>query len=116
MKPELTNDKYKTALTELRAQLSASQSAQASADSIVELDQAKVGRLSRMDALQTQALNDELQRRRELQLQRIASALDRIDRGEFGICLRCDDDIDARRLDGDPSVTLCVACATAAQG
>ena len=50
--------------------------------SAVELDQAKVGRLSRMDALQMQAMAQAADRRRALELQKIKSALDRIDSGD----------------------------------
>ena len=42
-----------------------------------------------MDALQGQAMSQELGRRRRLELQKIASALARIDSGDFGWCLRC---------------------------
>ena len=57
------------------------------AASPVELDQTRVGRLSRMDALQGQAMSQETQRRREQELRRIAQALQRIEQGEFGTLL-----------------------------
>ena len=37
----------------------------------VELDQTRVGRLSRMDALQGQAMSLEMKRRRQIELQKI---------------------------------------------
>ena len=55
----------------------------------VELDQARVGRLSRMDALQSQALAAEVERRREVELERIDMALERIEQGEYGYCVAC---------------------------
>lgn len=79
----------------------------------VELDQAKVGRLSRMDALQGQAMAQASVARREQTLRRIDAALRRIDDGEYGYCADCGDAIAAPRLDADPTATLCIGCASA---
>jgi DnaK suppressor protein len=83
------------------------------ASRVVELDQTSVGRLSRMDALQGQAMSQERARRRQLELRRIAAALRRLDKGEFGDCQDCGEPIAVRRLEMDPAVTLCIGCATA---
>jgi DnaK suppressor protein len=77
----------------------------------VELDQSRVGRLSRMDALQEQAMSLEIERRRKLEMQRIDAALQRIEEGEFGYCLLCGEEIGVKRLDLDPTLPTCVACA-----
>ncbi|MDP6344773.1 MAG: TraR/DksA C4-type zinc finger protein [Alphaproteobacteria bacterium] len=79
----------------------------------VELDQQKVGRLSRMDAMQDQAMAQEAERRRMGELQRIEAALGRIDEDEYGYCLRCGEAIAPARLDLDPAVPTCVGCAGA---
>ena len=79
----------------------------------VQLDQTAVGRLSRMDALQGQAMSQELGRRRRLELQKIAGALARIASGDFGWCSRCGEEIDIRRLELDPAAPLCIGCASA---
>lgn len=78
----------------------------------VELDQQAVGRLSRMDALQVQAMAMETSRRRATQLRRITAALARMDEGEFGYCLKCGDEIAARRIELDPATPLCIGCAS----
>ena len=78
---------------------------------VVELDQSKVGRLSRMDAMQAQAMSVETNRRREIELQRITNALHRLDEGEYGSCLRCGEDIDIQRLEIDPATPVCIECA-----
>ncbi len=78
---------------------------------VVELDQTMVGRLSRIDALQGQAMAEEVKRRRDNELWRIKAALSRMDEDEYGYCLNCGDDIDEKRLDLDPSITLCAKCA-----
>ncbi len=77
----------------------------------VELDQSKVGRLSRMDAMQGQQLALEAARRRQLQLKNIEAAFRRLESGEYGYCLDCGEEIDSRRLDFDPSNALCIGCA-----
>jgi len=77
----------------------------------VMLDQSSVGRLSRMDAMQGQAMAVATQRRRSMQLQRIQSALARIERGDYGLCAVCEEEIALRRLLSDPAVPLCIDCA-----
>jgi len=77
----------------------------------VELDQQRVGRLSRMDAMQAQAVSSELGRRLEVELLRIDSALARIGKGEYGCCVKCGEDIGEKRLEIDPAAPLCVGCA-----
>ena len=79
----------------------------------VQLDQASVGRLSRMDAMQMQAMALETQRRRQVQLKLVEMALKRITSGEYGICIACEDDIDPRRLEFDLTASLCIDCASA---
>ena len=78
----------------------------------VELDQTRVGRLSRMDALQGQALAQETVRRRKNELSRIEAALARLDSGDFGYCVNCDEEISGKRLSLDPSTPLCIGCAS----
>ncbi|OHC73640.1 MAG: molecular chaperone DnaK [Rhodospirillales bacterium RIFCSPLOWO2_12_FULL_58_28] len=77
----------------------------------VELDQSTVGRLSRMDALQAQAMALEIGRRREIELGRIDAALRRIEKGDFGYCINCGEIIAAKRLKLDPTVPICIDCA-----
>lgn len=77
----------------------------------VELDQTRVGRLSRMDALQNQAMSLEAERRRRLELQRIEASLKRIEEGEYGYCVACGEQIPVRRLELDPTLPTCVNCA-----
>ena len=74
----------------------------------VELDQTQQGRLSRMDAMQQQAMADETQRRRHLRLVQIDAALARLDDGEYGYCMTCGEEIDADRLALDPAIALCM--------
>jgi DnaK suppressor protein len=44
------------------------------------------------------------------QLREVQAALNRIDAGEFGVCLTCEEDISVKRLAAVPSTSLCIAC------
>ena len=104
-------ESYKTQLLDLQSELFASQKASQEGAKTVELDQSRVGRLSRMDAIQAQAVALEYRRRQRLKLQQIKAALQRIENGEFGICSRCGENIDGRRLEFDPTAPMCITCA-----
>jgi DnaK suppressor protein len=77
----------------------------------VELDQQSVGRLSRMDAMQVQAMAQAVEARRRGRLQLIDAALRRLAEGDYGFCTECDVDIPAKRLAIDPTTARCVDCA-----
>lgn len=79
----------------------------------VELDQSRVGRLSRMDALQAQAIAQEAMHRHKLALSNIAEALERIESGDYGYCMVCGDEIAVGRLEINPAGPQCVNCAQA---
>lgn len=76
----------------------------------VKLDQDSVGRLSRIDAMQVQAMALAAERRRQAERARIEAALKRLEEGEWGYCLACGEEIAPARLEHDPSVTRCVQC------
>ena len=76
----------------------------------VELDQASVGRLSRMDAIQQQQMADAQRRRNELRLKQIAVALMAVDDDEYGDCKVCGEPIGFARLRARPESPACVSC------
>ncbi len=76
----------------------------------VALDQQSVGRLSRMDALQGQAMAQATERKRLAELQRIERALKALDTGEYGLCVTCGEEIGDKRLELDPSALVCMNC------
>jgi DnaK suppressor protein len=76
----------------------------------VELDQARVGRLSRMDAMQAQQMALEAARRRQQQLAAIDGALGRLESGDYGYCFVCGKEIGRQRLAFDPTSTRCMDC------
>jgi DnaK suppressor protein len=80
----------------------------AEARGTVALDQQSVGRLSRMDAMQGQAMAQEQERRRQGRIAALKATLKRMESGE---CAECGEPIAERRLEVDPTVLLCVSCA-----
>lgn len=101
---------FKKRLIKMRDELDALSVISAESRKPVELDQTSVGRLSRMDALQGQAMQLETERRRDIERQRINAALERIETGEYGYCTICDEDIALKRLENDPSAPNCIDC------
>jgi len=83
------------------------------ASKTVELDQASTGRLTRMDAMQQQAMAKENQRRAILRNQQLNAALVRIKNEEYGYCLNCDEEIFTERLKANPVTLHCISCAEA---
>ncbi len=77
----------------------------------VELDQSRVGRVSRIDSMQMQAMALEANRRNAIELQKIETALQRMENGDYGYCLECNELISEERLEIDPSALLCIDCA-----
>lgn len=83
--------------------------AEGTAPVTLELD--SVGRLSRMDAIQLQAMALASQRRRAAEKNQIDAALRRIRDGEYGYCLTCGEEIGEARLRHNPAASQCVSCA-----
>lgn len=77
----------------------------------VELDQQSVGRLSRMDALQMQAMAKAIEQRRKARVVALEQALRRMADDEYGYCANCGEFIGERRLEIDPATPKCVSCA-----
>jgi DnaK suppressor protein len=101
----------KAALEHEQAELSTISAAGADERRPVELDQQSVGRLSRMDAMQVQAMAQAVDARRQGRLKRIEAALRRLDAGDYGYCLDCGEEIPAKRLAIDAVTERCVDCA-----
>lgn len=80
------------------------------ADESITPDNA-IGRLTRMEAIQAQAMSAEGRRRQAARLPRIRRALQRIEEGTYGRCARCGEEIPAGRLEAMPESAFCVRCA-----
>ena len=103
---------YRELLQEMKDGLLRAQETGDTAEQPVELDQTRVGRLSRMDAMQAQAMSLETGRRRRTKLLQIDRALQRIDDGDFGNCVDCGESIAPARLAIDPTAETCIDCAS----
>ena len=103
-------------LLKLREELQAMAAIGDESAAVVELDQSKVGRLSRMDAMQAQAMAKASGQRREAMLRNIEAALKRIDDGDYGLCRVCDEPINPKRLEFDPTALRCIECESKREG
>lgn len=101
----------KARLLEMKAELARLAHEHEHDSDVVELDQTTQGRLSRMDALQGQAMAQEVARRREAEIRRIDAALQRIDDGDYGYCVGCGEEVALKRLELDPATPNCIDCA-----
>lgn len=108
--------RFKTILKARRVELAALSQNSAAARRPVELDQQSVGRLTRQDALQQQAMAKAQEVRRVNEQRKIDAALIRIDADDYGWCEECGEAIVVRRLEIDPTALRCAACAGAISG
>ncbi len=109
--PDLNDDDisyFKDRLLAMREELTALLETGDDETGPVQLDQTSVGRLSRMDAMQRQAMAQETERRRHSDLRRIEAALKRIEEGEYGYCISSGEPIPRARLELDPAAATTV--------
>jgi DnaK suppressor protein len=110
------DDVIRARLEALRNELNSLMAASSEDRKPVELDQQSVGRLSRQDSLQVQAMALAADARRAAELKRIDGALARLEAGEYGYCIDCGEAIAPRRLDIDPTILRCTDCARESGG
>ncbi len=111
MRNDIDLQYFKKRLEERLEEIIAAQESRKKEVAPVELDQTRVGRLTRMDAMQQQAMSQAAARLADLELQRIQSALGRMQSGDYGYCIICDEEIAEGRLRFDPSILTCISCA-----
>ncbi|MGK0224034.1 MAG: DnaK suppressor protein [Limisphaerales bacterium] len=107
----MDENRVKKALEQMESKLDAVAETGQAAAAAVELDQSKVGRLSRMDALQSQAIAQASERQRQLQRQQIKRARQKLSDGNYGDCEICGEPINPKRLEISPIATTCIDCA-----
>ncbi len=81
----------------------------------VTLDQAQVGRLSRIDAIGQQEMHKAAAVQTEQRLRRVIVALRKLESADYGWCEQCDDAIEPRRLEAQPEVIYCLKCQGASE-
>ena len=70
-----------------------------------------IGRLTRMEAINSKSVADENIRKLQQRIVKLKAAIKRVEDDEYGICLKCEDEISANRLKSVPEATLCIKCA-----
>lgn len=71
-----------------------------------------LGRLARMDAIQSQQMARALKQRQQQKLMRVEKALSAIENGTYGRCRRCGGPISMERLEAQPDAVVCLQCAS----
>jgi len=107
----IDEDRFRKLLLDRKAELAALMESATGSAAPVELDQQVQGRLSRMDALQGQAMAQATGERRRVEIAQIDAALRRMDEGEYGYCVQCGEEIAEKRLALNPAIARCVDCA-----
>ncbi|MFW5988964.1 MAG: TraR/DksA family transcriptional regulator [Desulfosudaceae bacterium] len=111
MRTDINLDEFKKKLEDRLASITSDQAGREKESGPPELDQARIGRLTRMDAMQQQAMSQAAARLIDQEKDRIKVALERVRTGDYGYCLLCDEEIAAGRLHSDPGLLTCISCA-----
>jgi DnaK suppressor protein len=69
-----------------------------------------LGRLTRMEALSEKGVNEYVLAQNRKSLERLHNALQRIEKGSYGTCIRCGGEIPLGRLQLVPEALVCVPC------
>ncbi len=110
---ELSEEQLKSfqkQLENLQVEISNALKGSGESSNTVTLDQSRVGRLSRMDALQQQAMAQAEHSQFQQQLKLIARALKKFDEQDYGWCEECDELIALERLNIKPESQFCIRC------
>jgi len=97
-------------LVELKGELTRMLSSAAESGEPVALDQSAVGRLSRMGAMQVQAIAQANLRSLKLRLDLVGQALRLGEDDDYGTCRRCAEPIGYPRLKARPESPFCLGC------
>ena len=70
-----------------------------------------IGRVSRMDAINNKSVNENSWRQAEVKLSNLKRVLENVGTSNFGICVKCKNQIPIGRILIRPQSLLCVNCA-----
>ncbi len=70
-----------------------------------------LGRLTRLEAMGEQHVNNKVLDESEMRLIRLKNAILRIDKPMFGICIECEEEIGIGRMGVRPESVRCLVCA-----
>ncbi len=71
-----------------------------------------LGRLTRLEAMGEQHVNNKILDESRVRLTRLNNALQRIDKPMFGVCIDCEESIGRGRMSVRPESVRCVSCAS----
>ncbi len=69
-----------------------------------------LGRLTRMDAISDQGVQQAMLEAAEHRLTALRNAAERLEKGTYGICVRCSKPISSGRLEAVPEALVCIPC------
>ncbi|MEZ4408647.1 MAG: TraR/DksA C4-type zinc finger protein [Polyangiales bacterium] len=101
--------RFRTMLEEKRAQIIANAQSTLAEDMALDANDLP----DEMDLASSEYLQSfqfRLRGREKSFLEKIDRALQKIDRGEFGLCEECGEEISVKRLEARPETTLCIKC------
>ena len=70
-----------------------------------------LGRLTRMEAIGEKGVNEAILSSSRARLIRLENALERMESGTYGLCVKCKEELPSGRLLAVPEALLCVSCA-----
>lgn len=76
----------------------------------VEASGSAIGRLTRIDALQMQAMSQMNRHQLDVRLRQIEAALLVMDQGRYGLCRQCKLPVALSRLEAIPEAPFCLEC------
>jgi len=69
-----------------------------------------IGRISRMDAINNKSVTEAALRKAKVKLEKLKFALSAVDDADFGLCIRCKQEIPLGRILIMPQSRTCVKC------
>jgi DnaK suppressor protein len=102
--------RFRELITAQLAEVELARTAASANAGTVMLDQSSVGRVSRMDAMQQQAMASSHLATLQRRMMKLQAALKRLENGNYGICCQCGGDIALARLESDPGTPFCAVC------
>ena len=70
-----------------------------------------IGRLTRMEAINDKSVNDAAIEKLKLRKYQLKDALRRVEYDDdYGLCLKCEEEIPSKRMEIMPESVMCVAC------
>ena len=107
----MTEDQKKRFRTMLNQQLNELLSGvNKNADDVAQLDDTCPDTLDRAYAESERNFMLRIREREQRLIQKLQDAIDRLEKGSFGICEECEEEISEARLMARPVTTLCIEC------